>query len=208
MPFYADTPARRTRQLTADAVCALLVVLAALAGRAVRSAVSAVADPARRFAEGSTSLSAQLHDAGTAVARTPLVGDDVAAVLDRSAGSAASLARAAGEQQDAVLRLAATLGLLTALVPIAVVVLVRAVQRVRWARRVRDVRALTGSAAGERVLALRALQHRPSRALLGVDADPAGAWRADDDRVVRALADLELAALGVRRAGRVTGSRT
>ncbi|GAA0288373.1 hypothetical protein [Kineococcus aurantiacus] len=205
MPFYADTPARRSRQLLADAVCAVLVVVAVLAGLAVHAAVAALAGPARRFADGSTALAEGLRSTGGTLERTPLVGDDVAGVLGRSADSAAALAGAAGQQQDAVLHLALVLGVLTALVPAAVVLAVRAAQRVRWARRVRDARLLAGSAAGERVLALRALQHQPPRVLLGVAADPAGAWRDGDGPVVGALADLELGDLGLRR---VTAART
>ncbi|WP_432542789.1 hypothetical protein [Kineococcus sp. SYSU DK002] len=199
MPFYADVPARRTRQVLADGGCLAVVVAAVLAGRAVHGAVAAAAAPAQRFADGSTSLAQRLTDAGDAVDGTPLVGDEVADVLARSAGSASSLARAAAGQHEALLDLATTLGVLVALVPVLLVVAVRAAQRVRWSWRARDARALAASAAGDRLLALRALQRRGGRALLAVDPDPAGAWREDDPRAVRALADLELAALGVRR---------
>ncbi|WP_432512938.1 hypothetical protein [Kineococcus sp. SYSU DK001] len=206
MPFYADVPARRTRQVLADAGCLALVAAAVLAGRTVHGTVAAAAEPARRFADGSASLAQRLTDAGDAVDGTPLVGDEVADVLDRSAGSASSLARAAAGQHEALLDLATTLGVLVALVPVLLVVAVRAAQRVRWARRVRDARALAADLAGDRVLALRALQRRDAGPLLAVDPDPAGAWRDDDARAVRALADLELTALGVRR--RVTATPT
>ncbi|GAB3462730.1 hypothetical protein AB1207_10390 [Kineococcus endophyticus] len=205
MPLYADLPARRTRQVVGDAGCLLVVVASVLAGRAVHAAVAGVADPARRFADGSTALADGLRSTGGSLGRAPLVGDDVAGLLDRSADSAASLARAAGEQRDAVLHLATVLGLLTALLPVLLVVGVRVVQRLRWAARARDARRLAGTAAGDRVLALRALQRRPGRVLLAVDPDPAGGWLTGDARVVADLADLELAALGVRR---VTAART
>ncbi|MEZ0493876.1 hypothetical protein AB2L28_16690 [Kineococcus sp. TBRC 1896] len=208
MPLYADLPARRTRQVVADAGCLLVVVASVAAGRAVHAAVAGVAEPARRFADGSTALADGLRSTGGSLGRAPLVGDDVADLLGRSADSAASLARAAGEQRDAVLHLAVVLGLLTALLPIALVVGVRAVQRLRWAARVRDAHRLAGTAAGERVLALRALQRSPGEVLLGLDPDPATAWLRGEATVVGSLADLELAALGVRRARGLTAART
>ncbi|MEW1957798.1 hypothetical protein [Kineococcus sp. NPDC059986] len=206
MPLlYADLPARRTRQVLADVGCLLVVVASVLAGRAVHAAVAGVAGPAGRFEDGTAALAEGLRSSGGPLARAPLVGDDVARLLDRSADSAASLARAAGEQRDAVLHLATVLGAVTVLLPVLLVLGVRGVQRVRWAARAQDGRRLAGTAAGERVLALRALQRRPGRVLLAVDPDPASAWLAGDTAVVRSLADLELAALGVRR---VTAART
>ncbi|MEZ0164848.1 hypothetical protein AB2L27_08725 [Kineococcus sp. LSe6-4] len=204
MPLYADLPARRTRQVLADAGCLLVVVAAVAAGRVVHAAVAGVAEPARRFADGSTDLAEGLRSTGGSLGRAPLVGDEVAGLLGRSADSAASLARAAGEQRDAVLHLATVLGLLTALLPVVLVVGVRVVQRSRWAARTRDAHRLAQTAAGERVLALRALQRRPGRVLLDLAPDPATAWLAGEPAVVRSLADLELAALGVRR---VTAAR-
>ncbi|WP_432563796.1 hypothetical protein [Kineococcus sp. SYSU DK003] len=199
MHLYADLPARRARQLAADAVWLVLVVLAVLTGRAVHGTVASAAGPAQRFADGSTSLAQRLADAGDAVAGTPLVGDEVADVLDRSADSAASLAQAAAGQRDSLLDLATTLGVLVALLPILLVSAVRLAQRLRWAARVRDAHRLTATPAGDRVLALRALQRRDARRLFAVSADPAGAWRDGDEDAVRALADVELTALGVRR---------
>jgi hypothetical protein len=197
VPFYADRPAHRSRQLSADAVWLLLVVLSVVIGRAVHGFVAAVADPARSFSTGSSDLAAKLSDAGEAAGGTPLVGDDLAGVLDRSAGSAASLADAADEQVQSVLHLATVLGLLTALVPIAIVTAVRVAQRVRWTRRAGEARRLSRTEAGTRVLALRALQSRPERELLSVHPDPAGAWQDGDAPTVAGLAALELRALGL-----------
>jgi hypothetical protein len=195
--LLADRPAARARQLTADAAWLLLVVLAVLAGRAVHAAVASVAGPARGFSAGSGDLAGRLSSAADTAADTPLVGDDLAGVLDSSAASASSLARAADAQVQSVLHLATALGLLTALVPIAAVTAVRLAQRVRWARAAGRARALSRTPAGTRVLALRALQSRPGPELLAVDPDPARAWQDGDRAAVAALAGLELAALGL-----------
>ena len=197
MPFYADRPARRSRQLAADAVWLVLVVLSVLAGRAVHGVVAAVADPARSFSTGSADLAGRLSDAGDTAARTPLIGEDLAGVLDRSAASAASLSGAAEDQAQSVLHLATLLGVLTALAPIVLVSGIRLAQRVRWARRAGEARRLSRTDAGLRVLALRALQHRGDGELLSVHPDPARAWRDDDAWTVHALAELELRAIGL-----------
>lgn len=200
MPFYADRPALRSRQLSADALWLVLVVLSVVAGRAVHGVVVAVADPARSFSAGSGDLARRLSDAGDTASGTPLIGDDLAGVLERSAGSASSLARAADEQVQSVLHLATVLGVLTALVPILVVTAVRVTQRVRWSRRAGRARRLSRTAAGTRVLALRALQRRDEAELLAVHPDPARAWQDGDVATIRALAGLELAAVGLTTA--------
>lgn len=207
MPLYADRPDRRAQQLTADALWLVLVVLSVIAGRAVHGVVVGVADPARSFASGSTDLATRLSDAGDTAARTPLIGDDLAGVLDRSAGSASSLARAADAQVQSVLHLATVLGVLTALVPVVVVTAVRLTQRIRWARAAGDARRLSRTEAGAAVLALRALQHRRAADLLAVHPDPARAWQDGDVPTIRALAGLELAATGLTTAApRSTGT--
>ncbi|WP_041292062.1 hypothetical protein [Kineococcus radiotolerans] len=199
MLLYADRPAHRSRQLAADGAWLLLVVLSVVAGRAVHGAAASVAAPARGFSAGSRDLAGRLSAAGDAASGTPLIGDDLAGVLGSSAASASSLARAADAQVRSALELATLLGVLTALVPIALVTAVRLLQRVRWARAARRARGLSASPAGERVLALRALQRRAPEQLLAVHPDPAAAWQAQDPAAVRALADLELRALGVER---------
>lgn len=206
-PLYADLPAHRSRQLTADALWLLLVVLAVLAGRAVHGTVAAAAGPARRFSAGAGDLADRLSAAGDTASGTPLIGDDLAGVLDRSAGSASSLARAADAQVQSVLHLATLAGVLTALVPIALATAVRLAQRIRWARRAGRARVLARTPAGTRVLALRALQSRPGPDLLAVHPDPARAWQDGDGPAVAALAALELRALGLT-AGTATATPT
>jgi hypothetical protein len=196
--LYADLPAHRARQLAADAVWLVCVVLAVLAGRAVHATIAAVSGPARRISDSSTALSDQLREAGAATAGAPLIGDDVAGVLDRSADTARSLARTATDQAEQVLQVATLLGVLTAALPVLLATGLRLRQRIRWARRARQAEALAATAAGERVLALRALQHRSAADLFAVHPDPAAAWTAGEDATVRALAAAEQTPLGLR----------
>ena len=48
------------------------------------------------------------------------------------------------------------------------------------------------------LFALRALAHQPMRVLARISDDPAGEWRSRDPEVVRRLAELELADVGLR----------
>jgi hypothetical protein len=70
--------------------------------------------------------------------------------------------------------------------------------RVRFFRRKWAVSGLAATAAGQQLLALRALTNRPPRKLAAVGADPVAGWRYEDPVTVRALAALELRAAGIR----------
>ena len=72
--------------------------------------------------------------------------------------------------------------------------------RVRFFRRQWTAITLASTAAGEELLALRALANRPLPKLAAVSADPVGAWRSQDPAAIRGLAALELRATGVRAA--------
>ncbi|WP_432488640.1 hypothetical protein [Kineococcus sp. SYSU DK018] len=197
--WYADLPAVRARQVTADAVWLVLVTASVLLGRAVNGAVSALAAPARGFTGGARDLERQLDGAGENAADLPLVGDELAGPLQRAADGAASLAAAGQQQVDAVTQLATVLGLASAAVPVVLVTLLRLVPRRRWQRRADETRRLLRTPGGEELLALRALHTRSPAELLGVHPEPVLAWRRGDPAAVRALADLQLRAVGLRR---------
>jgi hypothetical protein len=88
-------------------------------------------------------------------------------------------------------------------VAVAVVLVAWLPWRIRWVQRTRAARRLLAAHADPALFALRALTNRSLRDLLRVHPDPARAWRAGDPAATAALAQLELAALGLRhRAGR------
>jgi hypothetical protein len=68
----------------------------------------------------------------------------------------------------------------------------------RWVLRVRAAHRMLLDSADPALFALRALTNRPLRQLHRVHPDPARAWRAGDPAATAALAELELAALGLR----------
>lgn len=198
MELYAENPARRARQVTADVVVLAWVVVWVLIGTAVHDAVARLAAPGRTLEQAGTSLGGGLGDAAEAVGGVPLVGDALGAPLESAGGAADAITAAGVEIQDVVERTALVAGLSVAAWPVLVVVGVWLALRLRFARRAAAARELLAEGAGLELFALRALTRVPLRSLATVDPDPAGAWRRGDPDVVRALAALELREAGLR----------
>lgn len=89
------------------------------------------------------------------------------------------------------------LGIALFVLPVLLVAVVYVPVRLRYARRSASARRLART--HPEILALRALAHRPLRLVTRACPDPVGGWRDGDPVAVRALADLELASLGLRR---------
>ncbi len=152
-------------------------------------------------------MSGGLSDAGSKVGSVPGVGGAMSKPFDRAAGAARSLADAGRDQQHVVHELAWALALSLTFVPMCLVLFLWLPRRLRRHRRARAAAALREGRAGQNLLALRALANRPLRRLARIDADPVTAWRRGDQRVVEALAALELRQFGLRapRGSRETG---
>jgi hypothetical protein len=196
--LYAQTPWRRTRQILADLLFVGWMVLWVRAGQWVYEVVGYLAAPGRTLEDAGSSLSESLTSAGETVARVPLIGDEVQAPFTAAGGAADSIAQAGVEVQEGAMQIALLLGLTIAAVPILLVGAVWLLARVRFVSRARAARGILDSAADLDLFALRALATQPVRALARVSDDPANAWRRRDPEVVRALATLELHALGLR----------
>lgn len=205
MKLYADLPARRTLQVVADLVLLAWLVLWAVLGNAVHDSTLRLAEPGHRVTAASTDLADRLRESGEAVGDLPVVGDTAARPLDEASDAAGELADAGRSQVRAAERLAIWLGWSVALIPISGALLIAVPPRVRFVRRAAAGQALVDSAADLDLFALRALAHQPLSRLAAISDDPAAAWRAKDAEVVRRLAALELAAVGLRPADELTG---
>src|SRR5436190_1306444 len=64
MKLYADLPGRRARQILADCLVVLWVVLWSWFGMAVHDGTMALAAPGRQIAESATGLAGSMSDAG------------------------------------------------------------------------------------------------------------------------------------------------
>lgn len=196
MPFYSELPAQRTRQIVADALVVLWVVLWWRIGAAVHEQVSRLAAPGRTLEGAGRSLGDGLESAGEAVEGVPLVGEQLRTPFDAAGGAARSISDAGVGVQDAVGRIALLVALAVAAWPVVTVVALHVWRRLRWARRAARVRDVLRTPGGSDLLALRALATLSPHRLLEIRPDVAAAWRRGDDDVVA-----DLAAAVVRRSG-------
>jgi hypothetical protein len=196
---YATTPARLLAQLVSDVLVALWLAVWVLVGMAVHSAVSTIAEFGRQVEGGAKGIGHNLDSAGNGAHKVPLIGDALSKPLS-AAGEAARDIAGAGHNLDTTASwLAWLLALAVAAPPILAVAMPWLFLRVRFFRRKWTAIALSGTPAGEQLLALRALANRPLRKLTLVSEDPVGAWRNQEIAAIRGLAALELRSAGIRR---------
>jgi hypothetical protein len=206
MKLYADLGARRTGQLFGDLVVLAWVAFWTWLGVALHDAVMELAAIGEQVEKGASGLAGNLARAGQTAAQVPLVGDDLRSPLQDSAGAARAIAEAGRSQQELVGQVALLVGLATALLPIALVLLLWLPRRVAFVRRASAASRYLDSVGGPELFAVRALAGQPVQRLARVADDPVGGWRRDDPEVVRRLAALELRDLGLR-APRARGRR-
>lgn len=198
MRLYSALPLRAAGQAVGDLLLLLAVYLAVRAGQAVHAAVLRLAEPGRRLEDAGRTLG---HGLGTAADRAgglPLVGDQLSAPLRDASAAAGTLVRAGQDQQDAVAQLALVLGLVIAVVPALLAIALWVPGRVRFVRRATAAQRFVDADADLDLFAVRAMAHQPLHVLARISDDPAGAWRAGDRTVIRALASLELRSAGLR----------
>ena len=198
MKLYADPPVRRTRQMVGDLSLLIWLLVWTWVGRVVHDGTMALAAPGRQTDESASSMADGLRDAGGRISEAPYVGEELAAPFDKAASASDGIAAAGRDTVEAVERLALVLGWTVALIPILVGLAVYLPGRWRFVREATAGARFVDSSEDLDLFALRALAHQPMRALARVSDDPAGAWRRGDPDVVRRLAELELADVGLR----------
>ncbi len=198
MKLYADTSARRSRQLVADVLVLLWVGVWAWVGRAVHDLIAELQTPADSISRAGTSVHDALTGAGTQAQQLPFVGGSMRDWLVQAAGSGTTLQTAGTTMSSTIGTLALVAGWITALVPILLVAGVWLLLRGRFVRRATSAQRFIDSNEDLDLFALRAMANQPMTALARISADPAGAWRRRDPEVIRALATLELRNHGLR----------
>lgn len=197
MHLYASSPARRARQVTADLLVLGWVVVWVLVGRWVFGLVMTLAAPAEPLREAGTGLSSRMRDIADRIAGVPLVGEELDAPFVGTAAVGDDLV-AAGDQLEAAVRTVAwVVSLLSAGTPVLLVLLLWLLVRGAWVRRASRLGREVGDPGSQQLLALRALVRQDPRRLQMLYPDPVGAYASGDPEVWRALADLELAEVGL-----------
>lgn len=198
LAWYAETSARRSRQVLTDVLALAGLLLCLWLGSTVHDTTEELAGPGRSIESAGNDLAERLDEASDAAGEIPAVGDELAAPLDRARDVGEQIESAGARQQEVVGTLANVLGWTIGGVPAIWLLLRWLPPRVRFVRRAREARLLRESAAGMDLLALRALARQPLRELMRMRMSPITGWRERDPQVVAALAGLELRRLGVR----------
>ncbi|MFE5539879.1 hypothetical protein [Streptomyces sp. NPDC056492] len=200
MLLYAQTPARRNRQILADLIAVVVIAGAVWIALAVHDAIMLLAEPGRKVESAGEGFASALDDAGETASDVPLVGGLLKKPFQSAADAGTGLADAGQSLQDAISQLATLVAVVLIVVPVVFVLLVWLPLRLRWIRRSATVRSLFDGPGGADLLALRALTG-PPRDLRVIPAPPGGladAWRRGDQEVIAALSEIALARAGLR----------
>lgn len=195
---YADTPARRTRQVLADLFALFWCFLWIWLATKLYDLIMLIGKPGEAMESAGNGLRENLAQAGDKLSNVPLVGSQVRAPLDDAAQAADNLANAGINQQDAVGNLAIFLSICFAVMPIIIMLVIWLPLRIRFVRRATAAQRFIDAEADLDLFALRALAGQPMHVLAKVSDDPVGAWRRRDPEITRQLAALELKDSGLR----------
>lgn len=123
MRMYAQTPARRNRQVLADLIAAVLVAAAVWFALAVHETIMLLAEPGRKVESSGDSLATELGNAGDAASNVPLVGDLLKKPLQSAADASTGFADAGASLQHTVSQVADLTALALIVIPVAFVLL-------------------------------------------------------------------------------------
>ncbi|GAA3386278.1 hypothetical protein [Streptomyces racemochromogenes] len=200
MRLYAQTRARRFRQILADLIAVVLLAAAVRLALAVHDGITRLAEPGRQVEDAGGRLASGLGNAGDAASNVPLVGGLLRKPLQSAAEASNGLSDAGQSIQDAVGRIANLTALALIVTSVLFVLVTWLPPRVRWIRRCAHLQDLLDSPGGADLLALRALTG-PVKALTAVPLPPGGladAWRRGDEQVIDDLSRVALKQAGLR----------
>ena len=193
--LYAETASLRARQMLTDLLVVAWVAVWVLAGVTLKRLLDKLAGPGRTLEGAGNDLAGSVGSIQEQVGRIPVVGDDLRGPFGRLGDVGQTLARAGQTQQEVVNDLALLLGVVVAVLPVALVLLWWVPRRWRWVTEASAASQFRVGASDLELFALRAVTNRSLRELRRVSDDPAADLAAGDHE---ALAALELRALGLR----------
>jgi hypothetical protein len=198
MKPYSDFGPRRTRQIVGDALALVAITAWIWLGVAVFQLVMNLSAFGVQMEDAGAGFKETMITVGQNLGSVPLIGGGIRVPFDGASEAGAALEAAGQSQQQAVAQLATGLGVGIAAVPIITILVLWLVPRLKFARKASRAKAISQAEAGIDLLALRALATQKISALSTVSPDAMAAWRRGDESVMRALAQLELKAAGVR----------
>ena len=198
MRLYPQLPDRLLRTLAADGITFLLLLIFALVGLKVHDAVDKLAVLGQGVEQTGGAVHKGFNAAADAVDGLPVVGGDVADALRDAGKSSGGEVEGLGQSgEDSVHKLANLLGLVTFLLPAAVLLYRYLPWRVGLIRRLTDASRVVGDHASierRRLVAMRAAFSLPYGHLLAYTRDPLGDLAAEryEPLVAAELADAGL----------------
>lgn len=192
MKLYADTPARRHRQILADVGFVVWAVIWLLLATKLYDLILTLGTPGVAIESAGSSIRDNMVGAGDAVNSVPVVGGTARTPFDRMSEAGQAIADAGRGQQEAVTKLAWFAAFCVAAAPIATLALIWLPLRIRFIRRAGATQRFIDGAPDLELFAIRALARQPVRELAAIDPDPVARWREGDPEVIRSLAGLEL----------------
>ncbi|MGX5680360.1 hypothetical protein [Schumannella luteola] len=198
MRLYSDFADHRARQITADVIAIILIGLWVWLGVTVFTVVNSLAGFGQQMEQAGAGFRETMTEVGESLGDVPLIGGGIRVPFDGASQAGGALEAAGQSQQDAVLQLALVLGIGIAALPIVMILVLWLIPRIRFVRRAGRAQRILSTGAGVDLLALRALATQKLATISSVDPDAMAAWRRGDERVLRALAALELKSSGVR----------
>jgi hypothetical protein len=196
--LYAEKPGTALRQLITDALVVIWVYAWVRLSMGLYDTIEKLAVPGEKLEGAGTRLAEQFRDVGGKVRRVPIAGDDLAGPFNSAGDAATGVADAGREQQEIVHQVALVMSIGLLVVTVGLVALFWLPRRLRWIERASAAARIRGAAAGNDLLALRALATQPLEKLAALDPDIAAAWRRGDADAVNRLAKLELSGVGLR----------
>lgn len=203
MQIYSAYPAARARQIAADATALAAIAVLIAFGSTVGALVGSTAELGRGLERSGEGFAGTMSDAAATLGGVPLLGSSASAPFARAGDAGSALAQAGRDQQTLIDGVSLALGLLIALLPIAVILLVWLRRRVDFARRAAATKRLAATAGGMELLALRALTAVDAASLDALGPDAVQRWRAAHPPTIAALAALALRDAGVAPIGGV-----
>lgn len=194
MKLYGETRFFRIRQITLDVAVLIWVLIWVRMGVFMKRLFDKLAGPGETIEGAGAGFSRTMTDIGETFSDVPAFGDLLQSPFESAADAGAQLQAAGQGQQDLVHRIAWWLGVLLALIPIALVLIRYLPSRLSWIREASAAHRLRIDASDLQLFALRAIANRPLHELRRACKDPAGAFAQGD---YTALAQFELASLGL-----------
>jgi hypothetical protein len=196
--LYSEVPEQRRKQIASDVVVVVLIVFFIWVGKFVHDTVGTLAVLATGVKEAGQTVEGGFQSVADAVSGVPVVGESIgSAIAGAGDGTGGNLAELGQSGEDAVFTVARIVGIVTATLPIVVllaVVLPRRIRRVRHMSVASRVMVDLHDPERRRLLAMRAAFGLPYDELLAWTPDPLGDLAAGrhDALVAAALADVGL----------------